>query len=128
MAAILLLEMCTYCRAEFQPGVKFNSLALKSWVEQRFSNNIMEPFNPRLVAEYVTKGVVAENYCVLVVVTWGYEMMRQPQPDCYQLNIAVTVITSSFAVSGKNSGPECGWKGLVLFDLSRRVGCSIVVC
>lgn len=60
---ILLVEMwCTYSRAEFHPGVNFNSLALKNWTEQRFSNNIMEPFNPRLVAEHVTKGVAAENY------------------------------------------------------------------
>lgn len=72
MAEILSVEMlCRCCRAEFQSGVNFGSLALKNWTEQRFSKNIMEPSNPRLVAEYVTKGVVAENYCALVAATWG---------------------------------------------------------
>lgn len=76
--------LCTYCGAEFQPGVNFNSLALKNWVEQKLNNNIMEPFNPRLVAEYVTRVVMAENYYVLVTVIWHYKMMRWPQPDCHQ--------------------------------------------
>lgn len=69
------------CRAEFQPGVYFNSLALKNWMEQKLNNSIMEPFNPRLVAEYVTRAVIAENYYVLVTVIWGYKVMRWPQPD-----------------------------------------------
>lgn len=76
--------LCTYCRAEFQPGVNFSSLALKNWMEQKLNNNIMEPFNPRLVAEYVTRVVMAENYYVLVTVKWCYKTMRWPQPDCHQ--------------------------------------------
>lgn len=53
-------------------------------MEQKLNNNIMEPFNPRLVAEYVTRVVMAENYYVLVTVKWCYKTMRWPQPDCHQ--------------------------------------------
>lgn len=97
-------------------------------MEQRFNNHIMEPLNPKPVAEYVTKGVVVENYYALVAATWGYETMKWPEPDYHQPNIAVAVIATSLAVLGRNSRPECGWKGPVLFDLSRCVGCSFADC
>lgn len=58
------------CRAKLQPEANFHSLALKNCMEQMFTDNIMEPFSPRLVAEYLTKGVVAEYYYAPVA---GYE-------------------------------------------------------
>lgn len=50
------------CRAEFQLKANFCSLALKNCMEQMFTNNMTDPFSPGLVAEYLTKGVVAEYY------------------------------------------------------------------
>ena len=57
-------------------------------MEQRINSNIMEPFNPRPMAEYVTKVLAAENYHALVAATQGYEAMRWPQPDYHQSDIA----------------------------------------
>lgn len=72
-------------------------------MQQRFNNNIMEAFNARPVAEYMTKGVLVANYYALVVATWGYETTRWPQPGCHRPNIAVTVVITSLAVLGRNS-------------------------